>query len=107
MEGEKQGYEQGGQPPSYGYDQGQPQGNVQGGQPQGQPQGYVQGGQNTVYIQGGQAGAVTTTTVVTIANPGQGIRDWTYGLFGCFNNCGICCLSYCLPCFVVSIVFLF
>lgn len=26
--------------------------------------------------------------------------EWNHGLFGCFSNCGICLLSYFLPCYV-------
>ena len=24
--------------------------------------------------------------------------EWTYGLFGCFSNCGICIITYFVPC---------
>jgi len=30
---------------------------------------------------------------------GSGQRDWSYGLFGCFDACGTCLFSWCCPCF--------
>ena len=30
---------------------------------------------------------------------GSGQRDWSYGLFSCFDECGTCLFSWCCPCF--------
>jgi len=30
------------------------------------------------------------------------MRDWQYGLCGCFHNCHVCLLTYFVPCYVVG-----
>ncbi|TDL24553.1 PLAC8-domain-containing protein [Rickenella mellea] len=32
----------------------------------------------------------------------DGNREWSNGLFGCFDDCGTCLLSWCCPCIVYA-----
>jgi Cys-rich protein (TIGR01571 family) len=48
----------------------------------------------------GQLTAVTTTT--NRNNNGSGNGAWQHSIFGCFDNCYVCCCSYFCPCYVVG-----
>jgi len=29
-------------------------------------------------------------------------KEWQHGLCGCFGNCGICLITYCVPCYTAG-----
>lgn len=43
--------------------------------------------------------AAAPPTVVVVQPGAQPESEWKYGLFDCFGNCSLCCLTWCCPCF--------